>query len=120
LLTILLANVGIIGAAAFFCAVFATVLGAESARRATTEDKLKPVVLAAVNTLIVSLALSVVSGFKYVVLDTWFIWGMLLALITLTARRSDQAAKPVGAVQAPARSGGREVALPRPGRPLLP
>jgi hypothetical protein len=82
LVTQMLANVGLVGTAAFLIAGGATLAASRSARRnpGAAAQHLAVYAEAAENAFVVYLAESVVSGFKYVVADFWCLWAFTLAV----------------------------------------
>jgi len=87
--TQLLANVGLLGTCAFLVAAALPLMAAHLTRRqldARGPSVYATPILAASNALFVLLATCIVAGFRYGVLDIWFIWGLLIALVTLGRR----------------------------------
>ena len=82
IITLMLANLGIVGSFSFFFAVAATFVASTNARKrfSTSESNLAIYAEAAENALLVYLAESVVSGFKYVVADFWCLWAFAVAI----------------------------------------
>jgi hypothetical protein len=82
IVTLMLANVGLVGGISFFFAVIATLIASETARRKfrASESNLVVYAEAAENALLVYLAESIVSGFKYVVADFWCLWAFAIAI----------------------------------------
>ncbi len=81
IVTQMLANVGLVGGAAFLVAVGATLVASRNARRDSgpAASHLTVYAEAAENAFIVYLAESVVSGFKFVVADFWCLWAFAMA-----------------------------------------
>lgn len=103
MVTQLLANTGAIGTLLFALAAGATLLAARLLRRALEargERRTAALLLGAANGFTVLIGASVVSGFHYVTLDMWFIWGLLIALLTHARRRLGAA--PAGRIERPA------------------
>jgi hypothetical protein len=82
IVTLMLANVGLIGSVAFFLAVAVTLVASAKARQKfmVSDMQLAVYAEAAENALLVYLAESVVSGFKYVVADFWCLWAFVIAV----------------------------------------
>jgi hypothetical protein len=87
IVTQMLANVGLVGGAAFLAAAGATLVASRNARRGSDSAASQSAAFhlavyaeAAENALIVYLAESVVSGFKFVVADFWCLWAFALAI----------------------------------------
>lgn len=82
LVTQMLANVGIVGIATFLLAVAATLIASRTMRvqMAAIEPRIVVYAEAAENAVIVYLAASVISGFKYVVADFWCLWAFAIAI----------------------------------------
>jgi O-antigen ligase len=86
--TILLANVGLIGSLLFIGLVVCSLWGAYACSRSRLSTReVSDQIDAARLTVIISLTASVISGLKYVVLDTWFWWGLLIALESAARRK---------------------------------
>jgi hypothetical protein len=79
IVTLMLANVGIIGSLAFVVAVMGTLIASRTARK-TEWSSLAVYAEAAENAFLVYLAESAVSGFKYVVADIWCLWAFAIAI----------------------------------------
>jgi hypothetical protein len=79
IVTLMLANVGIVGSLAFALAVMGTLIASRTARK-TEESRLAVYAEAAENAFLVYLAESAVSGFKYVVADIWCLWAFAIAI----------------------------------------
>ena len=87
----LLADVGLVGTVLFSAAILATLLASRAARLACTapaEWRLRAYAEGTENALIVCMALSVISGFHFVVADFWCLWAMALAIPSALARAS--------------------------------
>jgi len=82
LVTQMLANVGLVGSAAFLAAITATLMALQSAQKlgSAVSPQLSIYAEAAENALIVYLGESIVSGFKYVVADFWCLWAIAMAI----------------------------------------
>jgi O-antigen ligase len=82
IVTLLLANLGIVGSATFLVAIAGTLLASRAARRMATSrgSHVASYAEAAENALLVYLAESVVSGFKFVVADFWCLWAFAIAI----------------------------------------
>ena len=82
ILTQMLANVGVVGSTSFVFAVAATFVASANARKRfwTHGSNLAVYAEAAENALLVYLAESAVSGFKYVVADFWCLWAFAVAI----------------------------------------
>jgi O-antigen ligase len=80
--TFMLANVGLVGSVSFLIAVAVTLIASAAARKkfVTSDTRLAVYAEAAENALIVYLAESVVSGFKYVVADFWCLWAFVIVV----------------------------------------
>jgi hypothetical protein len=92
IVTQMLANVGLVGGAAFLVAAGATLVASRNARRGSdaATSHLAIYAEAAENAFIVYLAESVVSGFKFVVADFWCLWAFAIAIPTcLVSVRDD-------------------------------
>jgi hypothetical protein len=121
IVTLMLANAGILGSAAFLIAVGATLAASRAARAgiASGPPYLATYAEAAENAMIVYLANSAVSGFKYVVADSWCLWAFALAIPTCLARLAESAPAPgpglrgVGSERAQSGRGGLSVARRR-------
>jgi hypothetical protein len=86
--TIMLANVGLIGSLLFIGLVVCSLWGAYACSRSRLSTReVSDQIDAARLTVIISLTASVISGLKYVVLDTWFWWGLLIALESAARRK---------------------------------
>jgi O-antigen ligase len=78
-----LANTGLVGTAVFLLAYLAPLgasIGARSAVAAAGHWKLSAYAMGMENATIVCLAMSVVSGFKFVSPDIWCLWAMTIAV----------------------------------------
>jgi hypothetical protein len=82
IVTLMLANVGIVGSTFFLFAVMGTLISSRSARLGfvASPSHLTVYAEAAENAFLVYLAESVVSGFKYVVADIWCLWAFVIAI----------------------------------------
>jgi len=82
IVTLMLANVGIVGSALFLFAILGTLISSKMARTAlaASTSHLTVYAQAAENAFLVYLAESVVSGFKYVVADIWCLWAIVIAI----------------------------------------
>jgi len=80
--TLMLANVGLVGSVSFVVAVVCTLIASGTARQKfmTFDSRLAIYAEAAENALLVYLAESLVSGFKYVVADFWCLWAFAIAI----------------------------------------
>jgi hypothetical protein len=82
IVTQMLANVGLLGSCAFVFAIAATLVASVTARRrlGASDSNLAVYAEAAENAILVYLAESTVSGFKYVVADFWCLWAFAVAI----------------------------------------
>jgi len=82
IVTLMLANLGLVGSFSFLFAVIATLVASAHARKRfqTSGSNLAVYAEAAENALLVYLAASMVSGFKYVVADFWCLWAFAVAI----------------------------------------
>jgi hypothetical protein len=82
IVTIMLANVGLVGSIAFLFAIGGTLVASASARKkfGPSNSNLTVYAEAAETALLVYLAECVVSGFKYVVADFWCLWAFAVAI----------------------------------------
>jgi hypothetical protein len=82
LATQMMANVGLVGSLAFLFAIITTLIASRSARQRLNASLPEFAVYAeaAENAMIVYLAESLVSGFKYVVADFWCLWSFAVAI----------------------------------------
>ena len=82
IVTQMLANVGLFGSFAFVFAVSGTLVASVTARLrfGASDSNLAVYAEAAENALLVYLAESTVSGFKYVVADFWVLWAFAVAI----------------------------------------
>jgi hypothetical protein len=82
IVTLMLANVGLLGGISFLFAVTGTLAASGTARRRfrAHEPTLAVYAEAAENALLVYLVESIVSGFKYVVADFWCLWAFAIAI----------------------------------------
>ena len=82
IVTLMLANAGVVGSLAFVIAIAGTLLASASARNkfGMGNSGLAVYAEAAENALLVYLAESVVSGFRYVVADFWCLWAFAVAI----------------------------------------
>ena len=82
IVTLMLANLGLVGSFSFLSAVIATLVASANARTRfrTNGSNLAIYAEAAENALLVYFAESVVSGFKYVVADFWCLWAFAVAI----------------------------------------
>ncbi|QQP92766.1 O-antigen ligase family protein (plasmid) [Skermanella sp. TT6] len=87
MVTIVLANLGIAGALLMLMAIVMALLGSLLARSQSSSEYEQERVhaVAAEIAFLVSLASCCISGFKYVTLDLWFLWALLLGLQTRLA-----------------------------------
>lgn len=79
----LLANVGLVGTLLFTACISATLLASRGARRASRAPeawRLRAYAEGAENALVVYIALSVISGFHFVVADFWCLWALTIAI----------------------------------------
>ena len=87
----LLANAGLVGTLLFSAAILATLMASRTARlacSAPSEWRLRAYAEGAENALIVCIAVSVISGFHFVVADFWCLWALALAIPSALARAS--------------------------------
>ena len=90
----LLANVGLVGTLVFAAAVLATLLASRAARLACQEPgewRLRAYAEGTENAMIVYMAVSLISGFHFVVADFWCLWAIALAAPSALARASRDA-----------------------------
>ena len=82
IVTLMLANAGVVGSLAFVIAIAGTLMASASARKkfGMGNSGLAVYAEAAENALLVYLAESVVSGFRYVVADFWCLWAFAVAI----------------------------------------
>jgi hypothetical protein len=82
IVTLMLANVGIVGSALFLSAALGTLISSRLTRKTLVAgpSQLTVYAEAAENAFLVYLAESVVSGFKYVVADIWCLWAFAIAI----------------------------------------
>jgi hypothetical protein len=82
IVTQMMANVGVLGSVAFICAIAGTFIASATARRncGASDTNLSIYAEAAENAMLVYLADSTVSGFKYVVADFWCLWAFAIAI----------------------------------------
>lgn len=86
--TLIPANVGAVGTGLFLAALVGSIVAALLRLPALPKaDPLHRQIIAGVITLLVSITCSLTSGLKYVILDTWFWWGLLIALISAESVR---------------------------------
>jgi hypothetical protein len=92
LVTQMLANLGIVGSFSFLFAVTGTFVASGNARKRfrTSGSNLAVYAEAAENALLVYLAESMVSGFKYVVADFWCLWAFAIAIPSCLACIGDE------------------------------
>jgi O-Antigen ligase len=82
IVTMMLANAGLVGSIAFVCAILATLVASRIARQTfgPGASDLAAYAEAAENALLVYIAECAVSGFKYVVADFWCLWAFAIAI----------------------------------------
>lgn len=115
IVTQLLASIGVIGTGLFVLAAGTTVLTALLVRRALNRrgaSRTAPLLLGASNAFVVLIGVSVASGFHYVTLDMWFVWGLLIALATRGHRELASGTAPVLRPRQAADPGPAALALP--------
>lgn len=91
IVSILLANVGLVGTLVFAVAVSATLLASRAARlacRGPAEWRLRVYAEGAENAMIVYMAVSTISGFHFVVAEFWCLWAFALAIPSALATAS--------------------------------
>ena len=107
IISTLLADSGLIGSFLFVVAIGATILASGAARRRApaSQWRLRAYAEGLENAMVVYMAVSVVTGFHFVVADFWCLWALSLAvpsaLCAATVRRS---LKPVRVFAAPSAS----------------
>ena len=89
IVTLMLANVGLVGSLAFVLAVMGTLIASMTARQ-TEASSLAVYAEAAENALLVYFAESAVSGFKYVVADIWCLWAFAIAIPSCLVCQSEE------------------------------
>jgi O-antigen ligase len=84
--TLIPANVGLVGTALFLVGLVGTfVVAGLRVQSLPKADPFHQQLLAGMVTLLVSVVCSLTSGLKYVVLDTWLWWGLLIALASASS-----------------------------------